>query len=769
MPLATLSIDLEAKLARLEQGLNRAVQLSEQQAGRMQAVFSAAQGAAASLGVAATGALAAAAVFTRGQAAIATLDYLDDLAEKYGVAASSLSEYRFAAEVAGTPIDALAAGLGKLSKASAEGNAALKALGVQTKDSQGNLRAIDQVLLDVADRFKSAEDGPLKAAYAVAIFGKSGADLIPILNKGAAGISELRDQAKRLGVSFTDEAAKQAGDFNDNLKRLELASQSLAVQIASKLLPTLLDLSNEYLRAYERGDRLATLWERIKGNAGFDQLSKDQKAAAEASGAVANAVAMIEDFQQAVKANPGNESLGKQLEYWRKRYTDLAAAAAAANDKLKATAQAINPVVSDRFKDTRQVPLERAPLPSLDQEALAATKRRDEAFQKFLQKLQQQRAVVQAELDLGDKLADSDKERIKLLGELGDKTIGYTAAQKAAGGVEVERLVRLQRTLEAQQKQATITATLSELDAKALSARQAENEALARQTEQLQQQLKEYGLTTQQLDALRLARLDEAVATAAQTAERLRASAATDAEISAAERTLSLLVQQRAAVQGLQAAQADEQRNGLAGLSKGFDDYLQSIQQVGITTRQVSGQAAASLEDDLVNSLKNGRLNVSRTIDYIISEFLRLQVVQPLLKSLFSSFGGTTLFGGLAKLFGFADGGAFSASAPIPFAAGGIFDSPHLFRFANGASMSAGVLGEAGPEAIMPLMRGPGGKLGVRNYGGGAQSVVIYQTNHYGGGVSRNEMAAWSQRNKADTLASVADAQRRGVRALQGA
>lgn len=65
-----------------------------------------------------------------------------------------------------------------------------------------------------------------------------------------------------------------------------------------------------------------------------------------------------------------------------------------------------------------------------------------------------------------------------------------------------------------------------------------------------------------------------------------------------------------------------------------------------------------------------------------------------------------------------AKGNAFSSSGVTPFADGGAFtnsmySSPTPFMFANGAGFSQGVMGEAGPEAVMPLSRAPNGKLGV--------------------------------------------------------
>jgi lambda family phage tail tape measure protein len=71
---------------------------------------------------------------------------------------------------------------------------------------------------------------------------------------------------------------------------------------------------------------------------------------------------------------------------------------------------------------------------------------------------------------------------------------------------------------------------------------------------------------------------------------------------------------------------------------------------------------------------------------------------------------------------GSAMGNVFAQNGIQKFARGGIIDKPTLFPFANGV----GLMGEAGPEAIMPLRRGRDGRLGVQaGDGGGGVSVVV--------------------------------------------
>jgi phage-related minor tail protein len=84
----------------------------------------------------------------------------------------------------------------------------------------------------------------------------------------------------------------------------------------------------------------------------------------------------------------------------------------------------------------------------------------------------------------------------------------------------------------------------------------------------------------------------------------------------------------------------------------------------------------------------------------------------------------TSLAGGLDKLFSGLTGAGTSADLKAtaqPFATGGVIASPSYFPLGNGL----GLAGEAGPEAIMPLTRGPDGRLGVAAAGGAGGNVTV--------------------------------------------
>jgi len=220
------------------------------------------------LGGVAAGALSVSAL----RGSVNMLDELDDLSEKTGIATEALSALKYAGEVVGTPLEALATGVRKLSinMAAAAGGgkdqaAAFAAIGVSVKNLDGSLRGSDKVLGDIADKFASFRDGPEKAALAVDLFGKAGADMIPLLNKGSAGIADLRTEAERLGVVFSGDLAANAAEFNDNLKKIQLSGQTFATTMAGEVLPSLNEVAAVFLESSDGSNSLAkTLGEGLK-------------------------------------------------------------------------------------------------------------------------------------------------------------------------------------------------------------------------------------------------------------------------------------------------------------------------------------------------------------------------------------------------------------------------------------------------------------------------------------------------------------------------
>ena len=160
----------------------------------------------------------------------------------------------------------------------------------------------------------------------------------------------------------------------------------------------------------------------------------------------------------------------------------------------------------------------------------------------------------------------------------------------------------------------------------------------------------------------------------------------------------------------------NQQAEAVEKVSGKLDKQKSIAEELGLTFSSAAESAIVNFKSlgDVITSVGND----------ILRFFVRRNITEPLLKSLGNSnliSDSISFFSGKAVFA--ANGHAFGPSGLIPFANGGVVDSPTPFKFSQGA----GIMGEAGPEAILPLKRGAGGKLGVAadGMGGGGVSVTI--------------------------------------------
>ena len=184
---------------------------------------------------------------------------LDDLSHKIGVAGSTLSQFKLAAEASGTSVEGLGTGLKFLSKnlveAASGGNeastslaAGFKVLGVDAKSALGDTNG---ALLTLADQFKAMPDSAEKTTLAMELFGKAGTDLIPFLNQGSEGIQKMTALNDALGLSLTDKTIAALDNLGDNLQTLGSVSEGVFTQLAAGAAPVLDELTNQLVRVAE--------------------------------------------------------------------------------------------------------------------------------------------------------------------------------------------------------------------------------------------------------------------------------------------------------------------------------------------------------------------------------------------------------------------------------------------------------------------------------------------------------------------------------------
>jgi hypothetical protein len=246
--LARLVVSLEAQNTKLLTQLEQSEKAAQKWRSKTE---SAVKGVATSFKTLAIGAAMAKA--TRAiTGAVDEMDRLSKTAQKIGVTTEALSSLEYAAKLADVSSESLQTGMTKLIKTQADAARGSKLqadlfqrLGIAYKETDGTLRAGDKVLADLADRFASMPDGAEKTAIAVELLGRSGANMIPLLNGGSQALRAAGDEARAFGLVVSTEAGRAAEEFNDNLTRLGSAVKGAALDVAQDLLPTLNDLSDQ--------------------------------------------------------------------------------------------------------------------------------------------------------------------------------------------------------------------------------------------------------------------------------------------------------------------------------------------------------------------------------------------------------------------------------------------------------------------------------------------------------------------------------------------
>jgi len=392
-------------------------------------------------------------------------DQLDDLSEKTGIAVKDLSALRYAGEVTGTPLEALATGVKKLSNTMYEAAgggkeqaAIFKALGIELRTASGALRGSDEVLGDVADAFAGFNDGPEKAALAVKIFGKAGADMIPLLNQGSAGIRDLREEAQQLGATIGEDAARNFATFNDNLRKLQLYSEGAKTTLASELVPTLNTLAEAFLQTREGGAGFAdflggTLRTGLEAlsivgaNVAFVLKGVGRELAAWAAQAVALARLDINGFNaisDAVKED--GVRARAELDALEQRILNVGKSLAGAGRGALPDPRALGPVGTIR-EQAREL---RKNAPIVESSTAAA---KDTTYGRLNKSLQERLALMGQEIAAGRELSDVEKLEAKTLADLALAKGKVTDAQRATILAELEGIKGMQLAMDIQRSQ----------------------------------------------------------------------------------------------------------------------------------------------------------------------------------------------------------------------------------------------------------------------------------------------------------------------------
>lgn len=181
-----------------------------------------------------------------------------DLSQKVGVPAETLQQLGYAAQLSGGSMESLGNSLGKLAKlasdagkGSKEASSTFSKMGIKVKETDGSLRPVEDLLGDIAEHIASLPDGTEKTAKAMAVFGRSGKDLIPLLNEGREGIDELRKEFVDLGAQIDGETASSLEEFGDQQDKIGVALDGIRNQLVIGILPHLKEMVETWVQWFK--------------------------------------------------------------------------------------------------------------------------------------------------------------------------------------------------------------------------------------------------------------------------------------------------------------------------------------------------------------------------------------------------------------------------------------------------------------------------------------------------------------------------------------
>ena len=588
-------------------------------------------------------------------------DALNDLSQKLGMSVQQLASYKLAAEQSGTSLEQIGRGIKALSGQMLAHGDAFRKMGIDTQDA-------DKALRQLADVFSAMPDGMEKTALATKLFGRAGQDLIPMLNLGSRGLAEAAEKSQKYAEAMAI-LAPQADKLGDTISELQITAQALGANLAIAVVPKLNDVAGAMAIAAREGGLM--------------------EAALVGIGGAMNA--MIEPWRFAWKQIEADIlSAGAKFDAWRAKILFGSAEQLALKQSMAGNLAAAK-LYGEIAEWNSGKP--KSPSGSTSSDSMlpgANTSAEILARQKALQKLYAPKEKTT--VDKADPAAWNAHDVNRMLRE-------EDAAAKARAAM--------------QETTRKLTEGYGRDNAKAEDQMRIMPESERQLAESLRQVSEKADAARESLSQKAAALKDDAVA---QTALKIEIEAVTAAEAAQKDTVRALWEQQ-------------QQLNGSweYGASEALQNYRDELNNVAGITQQAMTHAFKGMEDALVNFVKTGKLDFKSLADSIISDIIRIQVRRSIMQPLVGTGkdGDYGLMGNLGNAIkgwftASANGNVFSG-AGIGAYSGQIVSRPTLFPFASGI----GLMGEAGPEAILPLQRGADGKLGVS---GSGVNIVVNNT-----------------------------------------
>lgn len=189
-------------------------------------------------------------------------DRIDKMSQKIGMSRKSFQEWDYIMSQNGGSVESLQMGFKTLTtqiagvqKGSKESVQAFKMLGVSIKDNNGELRSQDEIFNDTIRKLQQIKNPTQKAMLANKLFGRSAAELRPLLNQEASAVDNLREKANKLGLIITDDDIDNAVKFKDTMDTFTRFFQAKFGTTMMKIMPSLTQATEQIIELSQQNEQ----------------------------------------------------------------------------------------------------------------------------------------------------------------------------------------------------------------------------------------------------------------------------------------------------------------------------------------------------------------------------------------------------------------------------------------------------------------------------------------------------------------------------------
>jgi lambda family phage tail tape measure protein len=666
---------------------------------------------------------------------INTADAMGEQAQKLALSSEAWSKYAYIAKFAGVEISTLESGFSKLIANVNDfnrdgGGGAAKAfeeLGISASFAKENFTSTEKTFDIIVSKLQSMDDGYKKTALVQEIFGKGAGDLVRYTDLGADGIERLGKQAQITGNIISQDFANSAGELNDGLDTLGSISTGVGNKIMTVFTPALVEASRAVsnflniqreMSAFELKQEIKEVEDSLRE---LNQLAKTRP-------------------DLAITYNAEASSQSNKLGILKKQLEDINKSEVQKSANLKKLAEEKSKIEDEFNQKYKNIEIDK-----YEKEKRILNQKKQDYLSTSLSKVEIEewysseiKKISERENKDNDNLVNAKKhadEKSKIEEDFNNKYKQATMSKYdySVSLLDAEKQKHLNNKMSAVKVEEWYQSEIKRLNDEKVKDEEEKNNVILENQKQFDS---EYNRTILNKFEYERTLLDQQVLDwKKQGQDEIKIKemySAKSKEIAADEAEYFKRTEQE---------KREASNDWHMGMEDAIKDYQDRVNDNYAQSRMFFERTLDGMTDSLATFVVEGKASFSefaRSLGADLAKIVIQKQLAGIAGNIFDNAGTTSFFG---NIFASANGNVFDGGHDVAFATGGVVGSPTYFPMSNGKT---GLMGEAGPEAIIPLSR-IGNDLGVKSV---PSNVVLNIQNNTSSEITADKISELTQINQ---------------------